>query len=204
MNKKYNMKYCILPILCVSFLIFGLSDVLAEVTPGGASFKNPLEIGTVDALLARILTAVQSIVGILAVFMIVVGGILYITSAGDQGRVQLAKTAVTAAIIGFALAVAAPTFLQEIYTVLGGTLPGGTPVANKTLTQVITSALEFLLSIIGVLSILMLVVGGVMYMTSAGDQGRAETAKNTIKFAIVGLIVAILSLVIIKTIVQLF
>ncbi len=170
---------------------------------GSSKFENPISAPTVEAALGKVLTAVQSIVAILAVLMIVVSGIIYITSAGDSGRVTLAKTALTAAIIGLAIAVAAPALLKEIYTVLGGTAPNTAPAANKDLSTIILDTLKVLLSIIGTLSVIMLVVGGIMYITSAGSD-RADMAKKTIQYAIVGLIVAILSLVVVTQIVNLF
>jgi hypothetical protein len=194
MIKKIRIQYIILPVIALSFLtIFSVNDVFAQ------SFRNPIGYNSVEDVLGNVLVAVQRIVGILAVVMIVIGGILYMTSGGDQGRVQLAKTAVTAAIIGLAIAVAAPTFLFEIYNVLGGTQPAAAQGA-KTLSAILTDLLGVLLGIIGTLSVLMLVVGGIFYMTAAGDTDRIETGRKTILYAIVGLTVALISLVIVRTI----
>ncbi len=168
-------------------------------TTSPSKFENPIAFNTVEGLLGNVLKTVQGIVAVLAVLMIVIGGIIYITSAGDQGRVDLAKKAITAAVIGLALAIAAPTFLQEIYGVLGSTGASTPSIAqgNKSLSNIILDTLNILLSILGVLAILMLVVGGIMYMTSGGDDTRTDTAKNTIKYAIIGLIVALVSLVVV-------
>ena len=58
------------------------------------------------------------------------------------------------------------------------------------------------MSFIGGLSVLMIIVGGVIYITSAGDEKRSEMGKNTVKFAMIGIVVAMLSLVIIKVLAQ--
>ncbi len=169
-----------------------------------ASFENPIAYDTVDGVLASFLGAIQGIVAVLAVLMIVVGGIIYITSAGDQGRVDLAKKAVTSAVIGLSLALAAPAFLKEIYRIMGKNTPASAPVASKEISQIILDTLNVLLGVIGTLSILMLVVGGIMYMTAGGDDARADTAKKTIQYAIIGLIVALVSLVIVTQISNIF
>jgi len=44
----------------------------------------------------------------------------------------------------------------------------------------------------------MIIYGGVKYSTSAGDPSKATAAKNTIMYAIVGLIVAILAFAIVR------
>ncbi len=207
MIKQKSLRYIIILSFAIVFVLpmsFFAGDVFAASDSGEPKFENPIAFNTVEGLLGNVLKTVQGIVAVLAVLMIVVGGIIYITSAGDQGRVDLAKKAITAAIIGLVLAIAAPTFLQEIYGVLGSTDTPSVAQGNKSLSNIILDTLNVLLSILGTLAILMLVVGGIMYMTSGGDDTRADTAKKTIKYAIIGLIVAILSLIIVTQISDLF
>lgn len=52
---------------------------------------------------------------------------------------------------------------------------------------------DVMLFIIGAISVIMLIVGGIRYVVSGGDQGAVQSAKNTILYAIVGIIVAILA-----------
>lgn len=59
----------------------------------------------------------------------------------------------------------------------------------------ITSTLIYL---VGALSVIMLIVGGLRYVTSAGDSKRVTDAKNTITYSIVGVIVSLLAYAIIK------
>ncbi len=49
----------------------------------------------------------------------------------------------------------------------------------------------------GAVSVLMIVIGGLLYVTSNGDPQRTARAKDTILYAIIGLVVAILSSVIV-------
>ncbi|MFA5986685.1 MAG: TrbC/VirB2 family protein [Parcubacteria group bacterium] len=200
MPYKKIMYPLIIPIIACAFAV-GICVTDIHAVESG-EFKNPLSESTVEGALGKVLTAVQGIIAILAVLMIVVGGLIYITSGGESGRVDLAKKAVTAAIIGLAIALAAPALLKEIYTILGGTAPS-TVTVDRTLTQIIEEALKFLLSIIGTLSVIMLVVGGIMYITSAGSD-RADMAKKTIQYAIIGLVVSLLSLVIVTQVIKIF
>lgn len=52
---------------------------------------------------------------------------------------------------------------------------------------------NFLLFLIGVVSVIMLIIGGFQYVISGGDSTKVEKAKNTILYAIIGLVVAILA-----------
>ncbi len=64
--------------------------------------------------------------------------------------------------------------------------------------RTITNALLFL---IGAISVIMLVYGGFRYATSGGNQESVNAAKNTILYAIVGLVVAILGFAIVQWVV---
>lgn len=56
----------------------------------------------------------------------------------------------------------------------------------KTITNV-------LLFIIGAVSVIMLIIGGIRYTISQGDSSAVTSAKNTILYSIIGIIVAILA-----------
>lgn len=61
--------------------------------------------------------------------------------------------------------------------------------------RVITNVLLF---IIGAVSVIMLIIGGLRYTVSGGDSNAVTGAKNTILYAIVGIIVAILAYAIVN------
>lgn len=50
-----------------------------------------------------------------------------------------------------------------------------------------------LLFIIGAIAVIMLIIGGIRYVLSGGDQTQVTSAKNTILYAIIGIVVAILA-----------
>lgn len=55
-----------------------------------------------------------------------------------------------------------------------------------------------LLTLLGIIAVIMIIVGGIRYTTSAGDSSRIKSAKDTITYSIVGLIVAILAFAIVN------
>ena len=58
---------------------------------------------------------------------------------------------------------------------------------------VFTTIVNILLFIIGAVSVIMLIIGGIRYTVSNGDQSAVTSAKNTILYAIIGLVVAFLA-----------
>lgn len=54
---------------------------------------------------------------------------------------------------------------------------------------ILQQAVNIFSVIVGIIAVIMIVVGGLRYITSGGDTGKVSGAKNTIIYAIVGLII---------------
>jgi hypothetical protein len=67
-----------------------------------------------------------------------------------------------------------------------------------SLSGVIKGVINTLLFVAGMIAVLMIVIGGLRYITSDGDSSRASQAKNTILYALIGLIVAVSSYAIVN------
>ena len=63
---------------------------------------------------------------------------------------------------------------------------------------VFTRITNVVLYIVGAISVIMLVWGGVRYIISGGDSKKITDAKNTILYAIIGLIIAVLAFAIVN------
>lgn len=64
--------------------------------------------------------------------------------------------------------------------------------------SIFTTVVNVLLFIIGALSVIMLIWGGIRYTTSGGNSSSVTAAKNTIMYAIIGLVVAFLAFAIVN------
>lgn len=69
----------------------------------------------------------------------------------------------------------------------------GTANQGQDLTDVFQVVVNILLFIVGAVAVIMLVIGGLRYVTSNGDQNAVTGAKNTILYAIIGIVVAFLA-----------
>jgi len=70
-----------------------------------------------------------------------------------------------------------------------------------TLTVAIENVVNALLVFAGVIAVIFVIIGGVRYIVSQGDEDAQVTARNTILYAVIGIIVIILSGVIINLII---
>jgi len=63
-------------------------------------------------------------------------------------------------------------------------------VGNGGIFSEITNVLLF---VIGAIAVIMIVIGGLRYVISGGDAKQVDAAKNTILYAIIGIIIALLA-----------
>ncbi|MBB1558369.1 hypothetical protein HG437_003230 [Candidatus Saccharibacteria bacterium] len=78
---------------------------------------------------------------------------------------------------------------------------GGT-VNNFNIGTAITNIVNIMLYALGAIAVIMIVVGGIRYTTSNGDSNGIQSAKNTILYAVAGLVVAILAYAIVNFVVS--
>ncbi len=76
---------------------------------------------------------------------------------------------------------------------------GGT---GRDLMDTITVILNTVFVVVGIVTVVMIILGGVSYATSQGDPGKAAKAKNTIMYAIIGLVVTLLAFAIVNFVLQ--
>ena len=65
--------------------------------------------------------------------------------------------------------------------------------AQPSLTEFIKTIINVLLFVIGAVAVIMIIIGGIRYVVSGGDQNAVTGAKNTILYAIIGIVVAVLA-----------
>lgn len=70
----------------------------------------------------------------------------------------------------------------------------GKDAVNSTISTII-NLLSFL---VGVISVIMIIIGGIRFATSSGNAQSTDTARNTVIFAVVGLVLAVFAQLIVK------
>jgi hypothetical protein len=169
------------------------------------TLANPLKFSTVEGALTSIMSGLKNLVGVLAILMIVIGAIMYILSFGNPDNIKRAKSIIFAALVGLAIVIAAPAFLREISILLGWgdpTLPAD--VTQLTLTQIATNILVFLLSLVGVISLIVMIIAAIMLFVSFGNPDRRKAALEVLKAAIIGVVVAMSAMILVTTVAGFF
>ncbi len=73
--------------------------------------------------------------------------------------------------------------------------------SSVTVESLFVKVTDTLLFIIGALSVVMIIVGGFKYITSSGDPSKVGSAKNTILYAVIGLVLSLLAYAIVQFVV---
>ncbi len=76
--------------------------------------------------------------------------------------------------------------------------------SEKSLGESIKDVINVLLFLIGAVSVIMIIIGGIRYVLSNGDSTQITGAKNTIMYAVIGLVVALLAYAIVNFVVTQF
>lgn len=67
-----------------------------------------------------------------------------------------------------------------------------------TVEGIVKVAVQIISWIVGVAAVIMVIVGGLQYVTSGGDSGKVTSAKNMIMYALIGLVIVALAQVIVN------
>lgn len=108
---------------------------------------------------------------------------------------------VGAATATVGLAVVDPAMAQQPLSIGGGaeSARGNDQPADLVgQTGMFKKITDVMLFIIGAVSVIMLIIGGLRYVVSGGDQNAVTGAKNTILYAVIGIIVALLAYAVIN------
>lgn len=155
-------------------------------------------------IVLNVLIDLLVIVGYASMIFIIYGGYQFIMSQGDPGKVASGKKTLTSAIIGMVISLSASVIVNTGMVILnintaGGSLDKCTGSdcndrlgANFTQEQV-QNAFTWAYTVAGLVAVAFIIYGGVKYVISQGDPGKARSAMQTIIYAVAGLIVVLMA-----------
>lgn len=88
------------------------------------------------------------------------------------------------------------TQVQDGVKEVGGPNSGDT--SGDQVTVVIKNVIGIISFLVGLVAVLMIVIAGFRFVTSNGDAGTVSSAKNTIIYAVIGLIITIMAYAIVN------
>lgn len=86
-----------------------------------------------------------------------------------------------------------PALLEAAGCTLGG---------DDTVDKAANNIIQVVLSLMGVLAVCVMILGGIMYIISTGDAAKVHRAKNLIMYGLIGLVVSLLAYAIVQFVIQ--
>jgi len=183
-----------------------------SITPDWAANFQKSSLDTIKAIASRIGSFTLLILAILAVLAIIIAGMKYITSGGDPKGAETGKKAILYTVYGIAIAILSISLIQitisEVQKIIGDRLPspdqpdkfllpgfGGTNASvysiighdNGFIWRVIQLAVYYAEAV----AFFYILYASFIYITSFGDDAKAESGKKTLLWAVIGLAIVI-------------
>ncbi len=73
---------------------------------------------------------------------------------------------------------------------------------QDTLKDNVTSIINGVIAALGIVAVIVIIIGGVSYMTSSGDAGKVKKAKDTILYGVIGLVICVLAFAIVNFVIS--
>ncbi len=67
----------------------------------------------------------------------------------------------------------------------------GTATCIDSFSALIARAIDVLMPLIGSIAVIIFIYAGILFLTSAGDPGQIQKAKDAVKYAIIGIVIAL-------------
>lgn len=169
--------------------VLGIPPWYRGLTEGEkCNIKSPDAVGGVQSFITvlaiNVIEIVMVIIGYIAVFFILYGGFQFIANNGSSATVEKGTKTILNAVIGLAISLSAVAILNFVFGAVG--VEGGRPaLSGADLLQSILNTTYF---IGGVIAVIIIIIAGITYATSAGDSSKITKAKNQILYSIIGII----------------
>lgn len=171
--------------------------------------KNPNYTATsaITPIVNFVLGIMVAVFGSIILLIIVVSAVQITASGGNEETIKKAKENIFKAVTGLVLLLSFQVIVGLVNALFGGsdgkflgvqlqkvntsTLFDGNNLAAGGIPAIIGNATIIASAVSGVAAVVFIIIGGFQYITSAGRPDGLKRAKNTITYALAGLVISI-------------
>lgn len=176
----------------VTRMIFGFNgEFLTSVETAKLFAKQGSE------LILGITRFIQALLGVVAVFMIVLSGFRMVADPSSEDQVSKATRHIVWSSVGLVIVGISELVVRIFFGASGEEIDRETGVA------LIGRIAEFIASFLGTTSVLAFIYSGYLYIASFGNDEGIGTAKKVMIYAIVGILIAAAAFAIVSTLISL-
>jgi type IV secretion system pilin len=87
---------------------------------------------------------------------------------------------------------------QDVCNGIGEATGGSCSGGSGGISSLLKTIIELLSWVVGAVSVIMIIIGGLRYVTSGGNDQNLASAKNTVIYALIGLVIVALAQIIVE------
>jgi hypothetical protein len=169
----------------------GLVDSNCDIDHSQFEGEEKLQ-ASIWKIVLNVASDVLAIVGYLAICFVIWGGYQYMMARGDPGMVAKGKKTIVNALVGLAICMLASTITGMVSDI----------AAEGVKQNIFIVAMTHAFTWAGIIAVIMVVFGGIQYTTSNGNPAQAAKGRQTITYAIIGLLISIFAVAIVNLVVK--
>lgn len=204
-------KYFVVIILLLLVLLPQLALAQTPACTPGTTLCNPFEthgykISTFPQFAIFLLQVFAGLGGIASIVYVTFAGFQFLISQGKEEDVSKAKTGLQWTLTGVVVMMLSYVIVVASQAALKWTgTPANpnelkNPVDINNFTVLYRTVVEGFFGIMGLVAILMIIVSGYRYMTAGGNEEQTHSAKNGLKYAVIGVAISLLAYVIVHSV----
>jgi hypothetical protein len=180
-----------------------LTIAFGQVKFNDSCLQGPA-VGEITRIMCNFWCFLSYIAPAVCVLVVIYGGLRYLVSGDDPGARRTARTIIISAFVGMILVfISIPVVnlvLTDVFKQVGCDCPEMESV--KEIVRILCKLICFIASIAPAIAAVVIMYGGLRYITSAEDPGARSSAKTIIISAIVGLILVMISLAMVNMVIS--
>lgn len=197
----------------IALAIISMSQDLARIfdMEKGSLLESPQEIlkrvHLFDKEVEIVMTFIKYIIGSAAVIMVVYSAARLITAGGDEEKVSTHKAGIMYSAGGLILVYIGDIFINKVFYKIDKTVYTGITGVNPTVdvkagVEEISGIVNFMVTFLAPLSILMLIGGAIMYATAGGEEERMNQAKRIIIATVIAIVIIYGAFAVVSTVIS--
>ncbi len=176
----------------------GGKDFAGQACTSGGFLKDPnaiiRSVTLFDQRTQFIVTFIKYLIGSIAIIMIVRNGLRMIAMGSQEDKIALDKKNLFYSALGLILIIISDPIINNVFYKLDKTrypsVGGATPAINAAQgIKELAGFTNIIVSVVSPIAVLVLVAGGIMYVSSAGNEETQGKAKKMIVTALAGIII---------------
>ncbi len=148
--------------------------------PGLPTVEPNVQIPKIIAFLSGLIAAI-------CLLIIVYQGVQFVLSSGEPTKVSKARTAILYALVGLAVSLSA-TVVSSVIIEKMSSVSDTSPIV-----EIVTTVTNIVSWAGGAIAVVFLVLSAFKFVSSGGNPDKIKSARNTILYSVIGLIVIVIS-----------